>query len=210
VKIEDGIWRVDGTRGGNAYLAETPEGLVVIDTGMPGGAARVLAEIAAIGGEPADLSAILLTHSDIDHVGGVAELKRRTGARVAVGTADAEALRGNAKSKPRKGIARVILGVLMRFIKAEPAEPDVLLSEGDQIAGFEVLAIPGHTAGSVALVRDGVVFAGDTVLGSAEGDPLPPREGLSADIAEANASSQRILNLDWRLILPGHGEPIRR
>lgn len=67
----------------NLWLIVEPDGLTLIDTGLArSGPRKVLAEIAATGRQPADLKRILITHTDPDHTGGAAELKRLTGARV--------------------------------------------------------------------------------------------------------------------------------
>ena len=60
----------------NAYLLETGQGLVLIDTGAPGAAPRILEGIRSIGREPSDLTTILLSHCHPDHAGSTAALKR--------------------------------------------------------------------------------------------------------------------------------------
>ncbi len=103
----------------------------------PGDARAILAALEAGG---LTLDTILITHHHADHVGGVAELVERTGARV-------------------YGPARERL----------PGMP-LPLSGGDQVAlpklglTFDVLDVPGHTAGHIAYVGHGAVFCGDTLF----------------------------------------------
>ena len=66
---------------------------VVVDTGVPGSAPKVLAALAREGFAPSDVSLILITHRHVDHIGSTAAVKRATGAPVAVHARDAEWLR---------------------------------------------------------------------------------------------------------------------
>ncbi|MET0938336.1 MAG: MBL fold metallo-hydrolase, partial [Gaiellaceae bacterium] len=84
----------------------------------------------------------------------------------------------------------------------EPLEP------GQSIGGWEVLHLPGHADGHLALLRDGVLVAGDALLGG-----ITPNVGLwpaSAPdpLSDYLGSLARIVELDPRLALPGHGERI--
>jgi hydroxyacylglutathione hydrolase len=102
----------------------------------PGDAAPVLAWLAQ---HPEwTLSDILITHHHHDHVGGVEQLKQRTGARVC--------------------------GPASEHIPAR----DVALNDNDRInilgQEFEVLAVPGHTLGHIAFYHHGLLFCGDTLF----------------------------------------------
>ena len=66
------IHRIPGVRGANAWLVASDEGLVLVDTGLPGNGGRIVAFLAALGRAPGDLSAIALTHYDPDHAGSAA------------------------------------------------------------------------------------------------------------------------------------------
>jgi glyoxylase-like metal-dependent hydrolase (beta-lactamase superfamily II) len=92
--------------------------------------------------------------------------------------------------------------------RTQPAEPTRLLAEGDVVdlgdRSFEVLHVPGHTAGSIALwdAQGGLLFTGDT---AALGDPL------SADDEEAFAASlRRLRTLPVELVCAGHGPAFGR
>ena len=210
MRVEDGLVLVDAVRGVNCYLVDTPDGLALVDAGIPGSAPKILEAMERLGREPRDLKHILLTHGDIDHVGGVAAVKAATGACVAIGALDAPGPRGDAPRKHRRGLLGLVMRVVFHFVKVEPFEPDRVLHEGDVVASLRVMHVPGHTPGSVAFVRDDrVVFSGDTLLGGRDGALHPPREGLSADFAQALVSAERIKALDPRLVLPGHGRPVR-
>ena len=78
---------------------------VIVDTGVPGSAPKVLAALAREGIAPRDVSLILITHRHMDHIGSAAELKRATGAPVAVHALDAEWLRqGEGGPRPATGL----------------------------------------------------------------------------------------------------------
>jgi hydroxyacylglutathione hydrolase len=101
----------------------------------PGDAAPVLSELRRSG---LALAAILLTHHHADHVGGVADL---------IGTARV----------PVYGPAReAIAGVDRPVRDGDRVEPSGL--------AFEVLEVPGHTAGHVAYHGEGLVLSGDTLF----------------------------------------------
>ena len=204
MKMADGVFNVDGVRVANVYLVVTQDGLLLVDTGMPGNARRILRFIEGLGRQPRDLRDIVLTHCDIDHVGSVAELKRRTAARVAIHELDVAVLSGEQR-KQKGGLAMVALYRLLRF---RPIAPDLRLRDGDTIGGLQVMHVPGHTAGSIALVRDdGVLFSGDALLSGTDGHVTPPDPRLAFDRARALASAERITARHATLLLPGHGAP---
>ena len=204
MQIADGIFKVDGVRIANVYLVAHQDGLLLVDTGLPGNASQILAFMERMGRKPGDLGDIVLTHCDIDHVGSAAELKRRTGARVAIHELDAPVLSG--KRRPQKG--GLVMVALFRLLRFRPVAPDVLLHDGDTIGGLRVMHVPGHTAGSIALVRDdGVVFSGDALLSDKAGHVMPPDPRLALDPAGASVSAEKIVARRPTLLLTGHGAP---
>src|SRR3712207_1294890 len=84
----------------NAFLLDTGDGLAVIDTAIAGSAPRILEAVRSIDRQPADVRRILVTHCHSDHSGGLAELKRRTGAPAAMHPDDAAMVRRGEAIRP--------------------------------------------------------------------------------------------------------------
>lgn len=206
MQVTEGIHRVDGLRAANVYVVETEDGLLLVDTGIAPAARAILRFVRGLGYEPADVRHIVITHCDIDHIGGAAALKGATGASLAIHADDAAVLAGRVPP-PKGGRA---MRAIVRLARFRPARADRLLADGDVVAGLRVVHVPGHTDGSIALVRDdGVVFSGDAMLASRRGAPKPPDPRLALDREQATASAGLIRATGARLLLPGHGAPAR-
>jgi glyoxylase-like metal-dependent hydrolase (beta-lactamase superfamily II) len=154
----------------NCYLllGERP---VLVDTGAPGDLGRILSALKKQGVEPKQLALILLTHGHSDHAGCAAELKRRSGANIALHLGDAALARSG-----ENGIlaAQDWMGRLVRPFVNEPFEafePDLLFRDGFSLEPHgikgRVLATPGHTPGSASvLLGSGEAIIGDVLRGS--------------------------------------------
>ena len=203
MQVTDGVFKVDGIRVANVYVVVTDDGLLLVDTGIPGSAGGICSFIEAMGRDLSEVRDIVLTHFDLDHVGSAAALKARTGARVSIHEADAPVLTGQQSPWGRMLVVRVLYRLLVK-----PLTPDRLLQDGDTIGGLRVVHTPGHTAGSIALVRDdGVVFSGDALLSDKRGTVIPPDLRLAQDPHQASVSAEAIQALQPRLLLAGHGAP---
>jgi glyoxylase-like metal-dependent hydrolase (beta-lactamase superfamily II) len=206
VRVADGIVRVDGLRVGNAYLVELDDGVLLVDTGIPGRTGHILRALTRMGHQPGDLRTIVLTHWHPDHMGNAAELRRETGTRIAIHKLDADILAGG--ERPAKG--RRAMGMLLRVLRIKPLRPDLTIDSGDMIGGLEVIHAPGHTAGSIALRRrDGVLFTGDALLEDRRGRLVASDPGLSLEPEQARATATSLVALNAPLVLAGHGAVVR-
>jgi metallo-beta-lactamase class B len=91
--IVDGIYYV-GSEGLGAYLFTTDDGHILLDGGLPENAAHIEASIAALGFALEDVAILLNSHAHFDHSGGLAELKRKSGATLYAHAGDVSALEG--------------------------------------------------------------------------------------------------------------------
>jgi glyoxylase-like metal-dependent hydrolase (beta-lactamase superfamily II) len=165
---------------------------------------------------------IVVTHLHPDHLGGSADVAELTGAVVLQGRRDYEqALGAWGEEAPALGAAHMrrhgmpageaaaleresrALRQRVRFVRG----PE-LLDEDDRVDGWRVLELPGHADGHITLFRDGVLIAGDTVLGR-----ITPTVGLYPlsrpdPLRDYLASLARIAGLGARVALAGHEQEI--
>ena len=112
MEILQQLYQVDGVQG-NCYILER-DGLVLIDTGLPRNSKKILSFVTdTLKRDPKDMKYIIITHYHADHAGNVAELRRATGAKVAIHEADADFLAGKKTMPPLKGLRGQVLGLLL-------------------------------------------------------------------------------------------------
>lgn len=97
-----------GAKGVSAFLITTPAGSILIDGGLPETAPLIAKNVAALGFDLRQVKYLLNSHAHFDHAGGLAELKRLSGARLVASRADAPALRAGAPNQPAVAIERVL------------------------------------------------------------------------------------------------------
>jgi glyoxylase-like metal-dependent hydrolase (beta-lactamase superfamily II) len=209
MEIVPGIHMIEGITA-HCYFVDDKE-LILIDTGMPHQTKKILHYITDIlQRTPSDLKTILLTHSDIDHIGNALELRNLTGAKIAAHPVDAEIIAGKKTCIPPKGRMKVLFKWLGSFMKLQPFQVDRMINEGDSFSGLTVLHMPGHTMGSIALYdpKRKVLFIGDT-LGCRDEVVQSPSKNFTMDMMQAYKSIEKLKDLDFTVMLSGHGEPLR-
>lgn len=127
------------------FLITTPQGHMLVNTGVNDSAPYIRANIEKLGFKYSDIKLLLATHGHWDHVAAMAQIKRDTGARMLMHEADADMLESGGSTDyrfPEKGRGAIY----------EPVKVDQRLKEGDKVGlgGTEltVLHHPGHTKGS--------------------------------------------------------------
>jgi metallo-beta-lactamase class B len=139
-----------GTWDLSTYLITTPQGHILVNTGLAETVPQIKAGIEQLGFKLSDVKILTATHGHFDHVAGLAELKRLTGAQVVISEPDADLLETGGKSDFRFGDDPGA-----RF---EPVHVDRRLKNGDRIdLGGVVLTAhlhPGHTKGATSFTFD--------------------------------------------------------
>ncbi|GAB2832898.1 MBL fold metallo-hydrolase [Microbacterium insulae] len=204
-----------------AYLVVTPEGITVIDAGLPGHWDDLKTELAELGRSFDDIRGLILTHGDSDHIGFAERLRREHGVPVFVHSADADRARGGDKPKTAMGPLRVgptagffAYAVRKRGWRTEYLTEVTEVADGDVLdlpGSPRVIGLPGHSPGSIAIhvpiAR--AVFVGDALTTR---HVLTGRLGLQPapftdEPARAVDSLDRLSGLDATWVLPGHGAP---
>ena len=176
----------------NCYLVidETTNRAALIDPGAE--PERLIAMVNASG---ASLDAIWLTHAHLDHIGGVAGVRRRWPVPVHLHPADLPLL-------DRAEMQAALYGLPFE----RPERPDAALADGDVLQlgrlRFDVLHTPGHAPGHVIFHHAETVFGGDLLFAGSIGRTDLP----FSDPAAMEESLARICTLgDETAVHPGHG-----
>ncbi|AYF75227.1 MBL fold metallo-hydrolase [Nocardia yunnanensis] len=206
-------------------------GVTLVDAGYPRDTEAVLRSVREIGHDPADIAAVLLTHAHLDHIGAIPTLVERYGVPVYTGAEEVRHAKREYLQQitpkqmvqrlgTRRGIVwvsqtlRVCAGHIgMSVPTATPADADTLAALP---GGFVEVPTPGHTNGHTAYLMpsEGVLFSGDALV---TGHPLLLEDGLQLlpdffnhDEAGTLASARGLGAVEARVLVPGHGSPIRQ
>jgi len=194
----------------NMHIVVVDDGLVLVDTGLPGRTATVLRALADTRRAVGDITTILVTHQHMDHVGGLAELGRRSGARVVAHALDVPVITG-ARPPALKPVQK-LAGLLVKDPEPAPVD-EVLTADGPvSVPGFRAFHSPGHTPGHVSYLLDragGVLFTGDAAGGGGRGAVRATPRAMTDDPAAARTSIARLAELDFDVAVFGHGPAVR-
>jgi hydroxyacylglutathione hydrolase len=211
-EVADDVFLITGIPpyGINAYVIADPGGDVLVDAMTRIDARRILK---ALRGRA--VAAHVVTHAHPDHVGATHAVAEELGIPVWAHAADRAAVEDTSligRRQPQALINRVFAKVMPG--PGHPVERE--LAEGDEVAGFRVLHVPGHSVGHIALwrERDGVLILGDVLnnqhplLGFPRGLRVPLGV-FTPDPEENRRSAKRLGELGARTVLFGHGRPER-
>lgn len=200
----------------NVWLVRDKDGWTLIDTGYAGQEQKIFDALQAFDKKPTDIKRIIVTHTHPDHAGGLAALKKATGAPVYMDPYEADVVRGKremVRSTPSPGLMSFIMYNM--FIKnsrawVPPTEIENELADGQVLpigGGLRVIHAPGHSAGHTAfmLERDGgLLFAVDAcanVMG------LGPSV-VYDDHAQGRETLHTLSKLQFAAVNFGHGKPL--
>jgi len=186
----------------NVYLM----GDVLIDAGTRHSGRRIFRQL-----EGHDVKLHALTHAHPDHQGASKEVCERLGIELWCGERDAGAMESGNLGQKDYRLNRII----MKAWGGPPYPVARRLREGDEVAGFKVLDVPGHSPGHVAYWResDRVLIAGDVlnnmnVMTGIRG-LHEPRVEFTNDPPLNRESARRLGALEPSLVVFGHGPPLR-
>lgn len=196
--------------GGNAFLLDDGE-VTLIDAGLPMNLKSLVGQISAVGYSVDMIDRVLITHYDIDHIGGLARLVPELDAPVYLGAQDYALLTG-AWDPPllhHKGLFHRGLRFLYRVPKSLSYYP---LSDNEEVGEFRVLHTPGHNPGHVIYHHSGkeTVFFGDLIWESND-DLTPPVWLDSYDMDQLYESIEKVAGSlgSFEVACMAHGSPIR-
>ncbi len=203
----------------NAFYIDDPSGGILIDTGFPGNAGKILAALASLGKRPADVRHLLLTHAHADHIGSSAALRKTTGARTYMHPLDTpitEAGAGFRPMGPAPGLKNRLFAALVHFrivvlkMKIEGCPVDESIEDGAELpiaGGITAVHAPGHCLGQVAFLwraHGGVLFAADSCANEKGLDWSIAYE----DLEQGKRSLRKLAGLGFANACFGHGKPI--
>ncbi len=197
----------------NIFFVRGNGHIIMVDTGMPSDRLLISRTIKKRNLIP---EAVILTHTHFDHAANAAWMKREYGAKVLVHSAEAASLsQGNtpipAGAFPlTKGLVSIgrKLPSLFTF---EPCSPDIVINEKFDLSYFGlegyIMHVPGHCQGEIAIVIENeIVFAGDDLMGVIPGKIFP---AFADNINDLINSWKTLLDTNCKIILPGHGRPVK-
>lgn len=217
-QIADGVWLLCGgvQRIMNVYFVRDTgrDGVLVFD----GGIRSMTGAVAAAGARLGGITRVVLGHGHADHRGVPAAL----GVPVLCHPAERSSVEGDGGFSELRFERlpvpyRYVMPRALRRWDGGPVEVAATLEEGDEIAGFRVIDLPGHTRGQIGLwrERDGVALTTDCFYAvdgrtgrKGDGRPRMPQAAYTADEAGARRSLRKLAALAPAIVGPGHGDPV--
>jgi glyoxylase-like metal-dependent hydrolase (beta-lactamase superfamily II) len=200
----------------NAFLIEGHDGLTLIDAGFPRKEAALFEAIRDLGRSPDELKHLIFTHHHLDHIGSAAAIVQKTGARTYMHPLDIPMAESGGPFRSMSPAPGLLGQAMCRLFynhneRVAPVVIDQPLSDGESLpiaGGIEIIHVPGHCAGQVALLwRPGrMLFTGDVCMNiMGLGDPV----GFE-NLEDGRASQHKLAGLSFDAAGFGHGKPIAK
>lgn len=215
-RIAEGVWVVRGgfpIKAMNVYLIEDGDGVTVFDAGVAAMGSALYATCARFGGA----RRVVLGHADADHRGAAPALD----APVYCHPAERPAAESGDSRRDYWDLEKLRPYGRRFFARALPAWDGGAvtiagtLREGDEVAGFDVVELPGHAPGLIGLFRhsDRLALISDCVYTldiqtGRMGGPRVPHPAFDADVEQARASIRKLAALDPSVAWAGHANPV--
>lgn len=216
-RVAEGVWLVRGgfpAKTMNVYLVEHDGGVVVFDAGISSMVAPIRTAAARLGG----INRVVLGHADADHRGAAPGL----GAPVYCHPAELEAAQSSSATRPYFDFSklgphgRLLLPRLLPAWDGGAVAIAGTVEEGDEIAGFRVVELPGHAPGLIGLYReaDRVALVSDCVYTldpqtGLKGRARVPHPAFNIDTEQARSSIRKLAALEPGVAWAGHADPVR-
>jgi len=167
--------------------------IILVDTGCGGSYEQLITNLCKCDLDPRKLKTVIATHAHIDHIGALAEFKRKHHVNIIAHELDAPAIESGVRT-----------GAEVYGVDYTPCHVDIRIKgDGEKLSfkrhDIHLMHIPGHTPGSLAVYLD----AGQRVLfGQDVHGPYMPEWG--GDIEKAQCSLQKLLELNADILCEGH------
>jgi glyoxylase-like metal-dependent hydrolase (beta-lactamase superfamily II) len=217
IELASGIHRLGHGAGGrvSAFLVEDGNELSLVDTLFESDARLVLEAIQRLGRSVADLKRIAITHGHRSHLGGLAALKRASGATVYAHAWEADIVSGDRRAQPvtvlPKQSLKLIpfqLGLRLNRPRHVPCPVDEALEDGDTFGPLQVLHVAGHSPGHLAFAwpERGFLIAGDAI--ATWPSLCAGWTAFTLNRTQHAVSLRRLAALEARIVGVGHGHPM--
>jgi len=207
-ELAPGVHRIDAigiSRLISVFAIRDESGWTLVDTGVSGSPRRIQAALSALGVGPADLTTIYLTHHHSDHVGGLPGMRAwAPGAEVVAPEHEAEII---SAERPMDPSSSRVFQLIRQWGSLPVAAVTRAVRPGAMVAGFRVLATPGHTLGHTSLLSDqlGVLLTADAFGAMPRRLRVGVRPAFCTDPALAKRSAEMLLGEDYRTVAFSHG-----
>jgi glyoxylase-like metal-dependent hydrolase (beta-lactamase superfamily II)/predicted ester cyclase len=214
--VADDVWLVAGgfpQKIMNVYLIKDGDGVVVFDAGIEAMTKGIASVAAGIG----SINRVVLGHGHPDHRGAAPGL----GVPVFCHPDEVADATGDGGehyfdfSQLEHFFARFAMPRFLKSWDGGPVEIAGTVSEGDEVAGFRVVHLPGHAPGLIGLWResDRLALVSDTLYTldpqtGRKGPPRVPHRAFNKDTEQARASIRKLAAMEPAAVWPGHADPV--
>ncbi|MFZ0341062.1 MAG: MBL fold metallo-hydrolase [Gaiellaceae bacterium] len=216
-ELAPGVYSLGHGKGGHvhAFLLDAGGELLLVDTLFEGDARLVFEALQTLGRSPGDLTRIAITHAHRSHLGGLAALKRASGATVYAHRWEADIVGGDRRAQavsivPHQSLRLIPfqLGLWLDRPRHEPCPVDELLDEGDALGPLQVMHSPGHSPGHLTFwwPERGFLIAGDGV--ATWPNLCAGWKVFNLNHLQHKASLGRLATFEPQIVGVGHGDPI--